>query len=91
MSKSKKRTSDDKWLVSESALIRRINRLLKKRPVDEHDECHLFKTRPNDEEKVRKFGTFYIVDDAVVVRTHVKLEAFAREFGALAPYEAIAS
>jgi hypothetical protein len=91
MTKSKKRSADDKMPVSEYALIRRINRLLKKRPLDHREECRLLKTRAQDEEKVRKFGVFYIVDDAVLVRTHVKLEAFAREFGALAPYEVIAS
>ncbi len=91
MSRSKKKSSDEKMLVSEYALIRRINRLLKKRALDGHEECQLLKTRAQDEEKMRRVGTFYIVDSDDVVRTRVNLEAFAREFGALAPYEALSS
>ena len=93
MSKSKKqRTADDELVpVGEYALIRRINRILKKRALDGHKECQLLKTHGRDEEKMRRVGEFYVVSKRSVVRKGVHLETFAREQGALAPWEALVS
>jgi hypothetical protein len=87
----KKKVGMWEWVnVSEMAIIRRVNRRLKTRPLSGHEECQLFKTNSRDVEKRKIMGTFYLVADDEVIKRHVNLEAFARECGALLPYEAIA-
>lgn len=87
----RRRTTGPKFEVSEYALIRRVNRLLKTMPLKDHEACQLFKTRDRDAEKRQKMGIFYIVADDEIVRTHIDLEKFARERGALAPYEILST
>jgi hypothetical protein len=82
--------SGGKVHVTEYALIRRVNRLLKTMPLKGHGQCRLLKTRENDTEKRQQLGVFYVVDDKSVVQTHLDLEQFARDRGALAIYEALA-
>jgi hypothetical protein len=70
--------------VSERALIQRINRRIK-------DADHVLKcSRP----RARSFvGDFYVLDvvrNAIVLQ-HLDLENYAREVGALEPYEYLAA
>ena len=67
--------------VSESALIRRVNRRLA------HDEEQLHKARGQRE--AFDLGEFWVRDWRTngVVMTNVDLEGLAREMGALAPGE----
>ena len=67
--------------VSESALIRRVNRRLA------HDEEQLHKSR--SEREAFDLGEFYVRDCRIngIIMTNVDLEGLAREMGALAPDE----
>jgi hypothetical protein len=81
--------SNDKLTVSEYALMRRINRLLRAMPLKGHRECQLCKTRERPAERRKRVGKYFIVADDAIVKTHIDLEDFGREHGALAAYEAL--
>jgi hypothetical protein len=77
--------------VLERTLIKRINRSL------EDVKWRLFKNKKSRSkrakltEREKRFGTYFVVyDDVIVKRTHVDLEAFARECGVLRDFEVLA-
>jgi hypothetical protein len=84
--------------VSERALVQRVNRKLAEKSEPER----LCRTRPTYDTHGRdpddpiyndNLGRFYtiFVNRNCIAHTHVEIEALARELGALAPYEELAS
>jgi hypothetical protein len=76
----------NKVMVSKTALLRRINRWLKK------EKQKMFKVRrpfgkPNP--RAEELGAYFIVRGSSIVDRKVDIESFAREHGVLAPYEAV--
>jgi hypothetical protein len=74
-----------KVIVSERALIQRLNRALAK------DDEILKKSRPR--EGYNQVGDFYVVDfyKGYIVEMDVDIEALARKKGVLAKWEALAT
>ncbi len=75
--------SEDRIAIDKRALIDRVNRRLKK------NNQRLYRAKGAN--MLKDLGACYIVDLSKehVAQRHVKLEKFAREIGALKPYEYI--
>lgn len=75
-----------KVMVSERALIQRINRKLSK-------ESKVLKTAREKSVGFQSTGRFYIIDDSrnLVATTDIKLEKLGRELKVLRPYEELAN